>query len=69
MDSPNSVLLKEQFWHYESQIRRSREMPKDDPEADKLYGKARRAMVEIAEQLGDDDDVLEMDGKPWHVYL
>lgn len=61
--------LRELFWTYEADIRKSRESPEGDVEADKLYGQARRHLTEVAEHLGDDDEVLEMDGKPWHHYL
>jgi len=61
--------LRELFWSYVSDIQRSRESSLDDTEADKLYGSARKSLTQIAELLGDEDDVLEMDGKPWHYYL
>jgi len=64
--------LRELFWYYEGQIKAARERPRTDTEADSKYGSARRGLVGVAEELAKragDDDVLEMDGKPWTHYL
>lgn len=67
----STQLLREEFWRNVSIIRRSREQPKDNTDADCSYGEARERLTTVAEILGSryDEDCLEMDGKPWHYYL